>query len=353
MLSIDDDDSFYRNVTRRLASRSFPTEQSERSGIVFVEIDGLSEPVLRRALGDGDLPTLRRWLESGSHRLVGWECGLPSQTSASQAGILFGDDFDIPAFRWLEKERGRLVDSKSPRDAEEIERRVSDGTGLLRVDGTSCGNLLSGDAERSLLTLSTAGRQAASLHRRSFDFRLYFLNPYNVARAILLSLWEIAIELGESCWQRVRRRRPRVSRGGSFPLLRATANVLLRDLTAYFVIEEMFAGRSLVYATFSGYDVVAHHAGPDGPEAMRVLRRLDGEIETLERASRSAPRPYLFVVLSDHGQSQGATFRQRHGSRLEDLVRQLATGGRSVAAVTEDAEGWSHANALLSEAARA
>ena len=31
------------------------------------------------------------------------DCGLPSQTSACQAGIMFGDNNDIPAFRWYDK----------------------------------------------------------------------------------------------------------------------------------------------------------------------------------------------------------------------------------------------------------
>ncbi len=38
-------------------------------------------------------------------------------------------------------------------------------------------------------------------------------------------------------------------------------------------------------------------------------------------ACAEAPRPYRLVVLSDHGQSQGETFRDRYGETLEDLVR--------------------------------
>src|SRR5204862_5051954 len=46
-----------------------------------------------------------------------------------------------------------------------------------------------------------------------------------------------------------------------------------------------------------------------------------------DRARRYAPRPYRIVVLSDHGQTQGVTFRQRNGYGLDDLVaRSLAAG---------------------------
>ena len=52
-------------------------------------------------------------------------------------------------------------------------------------------------------------------------------------------------------------------------------------------------------------------------------------------ALRFAARPYELVVLSDHGQTQGATFKQRNGFGLGDLVeRSLARGN-----VTEVANG--------------
>src|SRR4051794_27072132 len=79
------------------------TDPLRGEGVLFLEIDGLAEPVLRRALARGTMPTLARWLAVGSHRLAGWECDLSSQTSASQAGILLGSNCGIPAFRWYEK----------------------------------------------------------------------------------------------------------------------------------------------------------------------------------------------------------------------------------------------------------
>ena len=95
-------------------------------GIVFLEIDGLALPVLRRAMRDGNAPEMARWLADGTHRLVEWETDLSSQTGASQAGILLGSNEDIPAFRWVEKETGRLMTCSAPADCAEIERRALD-----------------------------------------------------------------------------------------------------------------------------------------------------------------------------------------------------------------------------------
>jgi hypothetical protein len=69
-------------------------------GLLMVQLDGLSEPVLRWAVRAGNLPTLGHWLRSGSHTMRGWHTGLPSTTPASQAGILHGASRMIPAYRW-------------------------------------------------------------------------------------------------------------------------------------------------------------------------------------------------------------------------------------------------------------
>ena len=50
----------------------------------------------------------------------------------------------MPAFRWYEKESGQTMVSNHGKDATELERRRSDGGGLLAVDGASRGNLFSG-----------------------------------------------------------------------------------------------------------------------------------------------------------------------------------------------------------------
>jgi predicted AlkP superfamily pyrophosphatase or phosphodiesterase len=50
----------------------------------------LAEPILRGEIEAGNMPTLARWLASGSHRLIRWECDVPSMTTSGQSGILYG-----------------------------------------------------------------------------------------------------------------------------------------------------------------------------------------------------------------------------------------------------------------------
>ncbi len=319
----DDDDAYTIRVTQRIARRSGERVETDVPGIVFLEIDGLALPVLQRAMRDGSAPAMARLLANGSHRLTEWETDLSSQTGASQAGILLGSNEDIPAFRWVEKETGTLMTCSAPADCAELERRHGTGNGLLTNGGASRGNLLSGEAEHVILTVSRMEEEKSA----NPGYRAFFSNGFNVTRTLVLFTWEIVLEVVASGRQRRRKVVPRGHRGGIYPLMRAALCVVVRDLIVYGVLTDMMKGRPAVYATFSSYDEVAHHSGLERADTFEALRKLDEQIGRIERARRYAPRPYEVVVLSDHGQTQGATFKQRNDFTLEELVRRNVETG--------------------------
>lgn len=337
-------------VIRRRARRAGGIRTSDVPGVIFFEIDGLGEQTLREALDGGHLPHMAGWLAEGSHKIVGWECDLSSQTGASQAGLLLGSNVDMPGFRWYEKDSGRIMVSNHPKDAEEIERRHSDGAGLLAVDGAAVGNLVSGDAPRSLATMSTIlvkGRETSS------DFFAYFGQPHGFIRTLALSVVDIVREKRAARAQERADELPRLGkagRGGIYPLLRVSQTVVCRDLNVATLVADMYVGVPVAYSTFVAYDEVAHHSGITRPDALKVLEQLDGEIARLDRARALAPRPYHLVVLSDHGQSQGATFLQRYGRTFEDLVNSAIEGG--VRAPVGADEGGAAFGVTLTEASR-
>jgi uncharacterized membrane protein YvlD (DUF360 family) len=329
LFGTNDDDVYSLRVVQRIARRSGERVVTDRPGIVFLEIDGLALPVLQRAMRGGHAPTMASWLEEGTHRLAEWEPDLSSQTGASQAGILLGSNGDIVAFRWVEKERQALVACSSPEDCAELERRHSTGRGLLASGGASRGNLFSGDADHVILTVSRMEAERSA----NAGYRAFLANGFNVARTFVLFGWEVILELSAAAKQRRRDVRPRGHRGGVYPFLRAAVCVVARDLIVYGVLSDMMKGRPAIYATFSSYDEVAHHSGLERDDTLEALRKLDQQFGRIERARRYAARPYEIVVLSDHGQTQGATFRQRNGYGLEDLVeKNLAHGGVSALA---------------------
>jgi uncharacterized membrane protein YvlD (DUF360 family) len=319
----NDDDSYTLRVVQRIAGRQGGATRTDVPGIIFLEIDGLALPVLRRAMRDGNAPNMARWIAEGTHGLTEWETDLSSQTGASQAGILLGSNDDIPAFRWVDKESGTLTACSAPGDCARIEAERATGIGLLVDGGSSRGNLLSGEAEEVILTVSRMEAEK----RANPGYRAFFANGFNVTRALVLFGWEVILEWTASLRAIRRDVLPRGHRGGIYPFMRGAMCVVVRDLIVYGVLTDMMRGRPAVYATFSSYDEVAHHSGLERADTLEALRKLDQQFGRIDRARRYAPRPYEIVVLSDHGQTQGATFKQRNGYGLDELVERSLEQG--------------------------
>ncbi|WP_413761354.1 alkaline phosphatase family protein [Streptomyces sp. MMBL 11-3] len=330
-LTVRDDDAYRRRLYRlsdRRRDAVPPSGAPSTPGTVFLQFDGVGHDVLVDAVARGLMPTVATWLGKGpepgaTHRLVPWRTDWSSQTGASQLGILHGSNHDVPAFRWYEKDTQEIVVCNRPTSAAELQRRAVERTGdggLLTLDGASRGNLFSGGADQLALVLSVAARRGRENRSRAGYFA-YFSDPANAVRTALSFVADVGREIGESTRARLKKRRPRVGRGGLYPFIRAFATVVERDVVVAAVIGDMLAGRSAVYADLVAYDEVAHHSGPRSRDADKVLQRLDRSLALIEKVAEHAPRAYRVVLLSDHGQSPGETFRARYGLGLGELVR--------------------------------
>ena len=349
LLAIDDDDSWARNITARRLRKERADLPAQTPGVVFLEIDGLAWDIVRRTLRDGTMPNLSKWVHDGEYRLEPWETDLSSQTGACQAGILHGSNHDMPAFRWWEKDTGKPIVTNHPRDAAELERRHSNGKGLLHDDGASRANILSGDAAHSMLTMSTVLTRRRPIGR---DYAAYFKQPYGTARTLTMSLAEIWRERRAAGRQRRRDVRPRIKRSRTYALMRAFATVVQLDLQVAAVIDDIFNSRPVIYTTFLAYDEVAHHSGIERDDTLAVLAKVDRQLGRVRAAAEVASRDYRLVVLSDHGQSQGATFLQRYGKSLEDVVSAACESRETHADASREDDAVSYLSAGLTELSR-
>jgi len=346
IFAFDDENIILRNTLKKIGSKTMSKDDIGKPGIIFLEIDGLGEKVLRKAMAMGKMPTLKRWLDSGSHRLVGWDSDLSSQTMAAQAGILHGNNYGIIAFRWYDKGKNKVVDAAALKDVAQLEKQLSDGNGLMSHGGVTRASLFSGDASSVLVTGSRVFEETTA------DLRSYYLNPSSFLRTLALLVWDWILEKKAAWGQALRKEEPRVKRGGVYFLIRSVVAVWLRDFSVFTLRGDMYAGVPYAYATLAGYDEVAHHSGIMRPDALEILRKLDREFRKLEVTAADAPRKYRFVVLSDHGQTQGSTFRQRYGETLEEVVsRLLREGGNtvSVAMYRTKHEGVYHIDAAFKD----
>lgn len=323
VLTFENDATFYHAVSRKTRGRAKRAAGNKgKPGVIFLEIDGLSEAVFRKALENGSMPKLASWLKGGTHRITGWETDFSSQTAASQAGILHGNNRNIPGFRWVEKAAGnKVVAPSSWAGAARIESRISDGRGLLSVNGRAAVCLYSGDARDHVFVYSKY-REMIELYRQSGTFSAGAYNFVHTSVHMVREMWR---EYRSRARQRRLNITPRLENVGNFYyLIRAVAAGFFRELVTYTVVGDILAGdKDVIYGVFPGYDEVAHHCGVADREVFTVLGDIDKGITRIVGAREFCQRPYTICILSDHGQTLGATFLQRYGYTLAQLVEKL------------------------------
>jgi uncharacterized membrane protein YvlD (DUF360 family) len=347
LLSLDEDSRFDNTVIKRMIRKRGKPIETKMPGFLFLEIDGLSKMLFQRALDEGHLPTLKRWIDEGSHQVVGWETDFSAQTGAMQSGILLGNNTDVPAYRWWDREQKRIVMSGLPKDALAIEARLSRGNGLCSDGGSSRGNMFSGDASESMLTFSTIRNTKRG---KGPGIYFYLFNPYVIAR-ILTRFITMVIKEWWQAWEQ-RRRKDKYqapARNFAYAFMRGGLGPVLHDLVTYTVISDVLRGLPAVYALYSAYDDLAHFAGMYAPEAFEELYETDRYFARIEAALKSAPRPYHVIVLSDHGQTIGPQFKAAYGCSLEQLVKDLIK--TDIAYSDSHKDNWDALNALVSESA--
>lgn len=343
LASAGTDESFAISLLRIKPGR---IPDPEVDGVVFLQLDGVSSPVMQWVMHSGTMPTLRRWVDDGSHALHEWTVQLPCTTPASQQAILHGSADGVPAFRWYDRELGRVLVANRPADASIIESRASTGHGLLADDGVSISNLFTGDAPKASMTMSRLEVTRGSRRTREV-FARFLIRPDGLVRSFSRTIAEIVRERFQAVRQRRMDVHPRVHRSWTFAGLRAFSNGLLRDLNTAVVSEEMMRGARSIYVDYVDYDEIAHHAGGTRIESLASLVAVDQVLAILEKVARRAPRNYHLVLLSDHGQSQGEPFASRYGVDLSDLCRSLTHS--ETTGIEGSIEGWGRVDSVLED----
>ena len=309
-------------------------------GFIILEIDGLGYPYLRQALKQGYMPYLSRLLLTRKLRLARWRCGLPSTTPASQAGILFGNNWDIPGFRWYDKATGDSILCKFPGAARAIQERISSGRVGLLYGGSSYTNLFDGDARLALFTLSALGKDRLFENVRGFGFLILFaLSPLRVIKVIGLAGWTWLVYVVKrlASWLKLRSQSSHFTFLG--PLLEIANNVIFREVTTFCVLVDIYRGMPAIYAAYTGYDEIAHHFGVDSKEAFRTLRSLDKQIRQIDRMCQLyRRREYDLYILSDHGMTPSLPFRQVYRQTLQQFVAQHTGHGIATASEPKEVE---------------
>jgi hypothetical protein len=291
--------------------------------LVILHIDGLGADTLQKALGEGDMPFLRGLIEREGYELHRYRCGLPSTTPYAQAGILYGDNQEIPSFRWWDRERRVVVQFGTGSTFKKVADKYFAGSRTLTRGGACIAACYPGEAADDFGIAyqdRSYGRQDRSRSAASV-LAPYLLNPVHLGDW----LWQTVAVFGrigrDYALARSEGRHPA-------PLYVATdvaEEIFVHHLTRYAVTKAMREGYSPIYAGFYAYDEAGHAFGPGDHSAWRVLRHVDHTIEKVARARRGL---YEMVVLSDHGQVDTTPFLAASGRPFGEVLAGTLPGFR-------------------------
>jgi hypothetical protein len=315
----------------RRGSAASPVEPARRRAVIL-QIDGLALRRLHQALARGDMPHLKRWLESGQARLRGLTALSAPSTPVFTAGLLYGAHAEVPGFGWYDRDLGRIVRMDLAEDVAAIERALQSGAPdrPLLDGGVSYGTIWPAGAADAFFNVvlfpSVPSRQRANVYDRLLSTVSGAIIGARVASRFVLELGVGLADFVRWC-QRIRSTRFE----WRFLYMRLFVSVVARDVSTEGAIVDVLRGVPVVYVNYLGYDEYAHRRGPDSEMASLNLRGIDAAFGKILRATRAVPEyGYDLFVLSDHGQSATLPFERVVGRDLHAFVLEHACAGAVV-----------------------
>lgn len=293
-------------------------------GLVMIQIDGLSQHELERAMERGEMPFLRRLIKREHYRPHRLYAGVPATTAAFQGELFYGVKGAVPGFNYMERASKRLVRMFEPAAAARVERELESAGGEPLLRGGSCyaDNYTGGAAEPHFCPAATGwGPVLRAANPLAVAF-LVISNAYSFLRVAVLLLLELALALhdfvrgliaGQDFFKELK-----------FIPTRVVISILLRELATIGVKMDVARGLPVIHVDFLGYDEQAHRRGPSSLFAHWTLKGIDDAIARIWRAAhRSDRRHYDVWVHSDHGQEHTRPYDKAHGRSFAEAVAEV------------------------------
>jgi hypothetical protein len=293
------------------------------AGLVVIHIDGLGADSLEQALREGDMPFTKSLMETEGYEVHRYRCGIPSTTPFAQAGILYGDNSEIPSFRWWDRERKVLVEFGPGSSFAKVADKYFQACRPLTQDGATIAACYpAGAAETFGIAYQARSYSTGERSQSAWAVVLpYLANPLNLADLV----WHGAYSIAQTVRSFVSRRLTGRTAAATYALTDALEEIFVHHLTRYAVVKAMRASYPIIYAGFYAFDETGHAFGPDDPYSLRILKHVDDSIKKIARARDGR---YELVMLSDHGQIDTIPFRQNSDSAFGEMIAGWLPGRR-------------------------
>lgn len=291
--------------------------------LVVVHVDGLGADSLEQALREGDMPFTKSLMETEGYQVHRYRCGIPSTTPFVQAGILYGDNSEIPSFRWWDREENLLVQFGAKSTFKKVAGKYFQGCLPLTQDGASIAACYPAGAAETF-GINYQDRSYSKTERYSSAWTLvlpYLANPLHLADLLWHGVVSIARTLRAYVENRLGGKRP----AATYVVSDVLEEMFVHHLTRYAVRKAMRAGYPVIYAGFYAFDETGHAFGPDDRYALGILKHVDNTIKAI---AADRDDKYELVVLSDHGQIDTIPFSQISKVAFGQLVAGWLPGYR-------------------------
>jgi hypothetical protein len=294
------------------------------AGLVIVHVDGLGADSLEQALREGDMPFTKSLMESEGYELHRYRCGLPSTTPFVQAGILYGDNSEIPSFRWWDREQQLLVQFGAGSTFKKVAHKYFQGCHPLTQGGAAIAACYPGGAAETFGIAYQDRRYSGQEEGSRSAWKVvlpYLANPLN----LLDLLWHGLDSIAQTALAFGRDQLSGRIAAGTYAVTDVLEEMFVHHVTRHAVTRAMREGLSPIYAGFYAFDETGHAFGPDDPYSMRILRHVDN---TIRKIARTRNDRYELVVLSDHGQIDTIPFGRISEKAFGELVAGWLPGYR-------------------------
>jgi hypothetical protein len=316
--------------------------------LVVMHIDGLGADSLAEALRDGQMPFTQHLIDAEGYAIHRYRCGVPSTTPFVQAGILYGDNSEIPSFRWWDRDRRILVQFGPRSSFKNVADKYFRGCRPLTQDGACIAACYPGGAKDDFgIAYQDRSYSRDEKSRSAWNVLLpYLANPIHIgdwAWQVAMTLVRIAREYTEA---RTKGKHP----ARAYVLSNALEEIFVHHLTRYAVVKAMREGYSPIYSAFYAFDETGHAFGPDDPTSLQILKHVDHSIRKVAQARGDR---YELVVLSDHGQIETVPFNSDGAPSVGEVIADMLPGfrvqemkGKAYGAPEDEARG--HVNVTSS-----
>jgi Type I phosphodiesterase / nucleotide pyrophosphatase len=281
--------------------------------LVILHVDGVSASMLERAVRGGDMPFVRRLIEAEGYEVHRYRCGVPSTTPFAQAGILYGDNSEIPSFRWWDREREVLVKFGAGSTFKKVADKYFRGCRPL-TEGGACIAACYPAGAADDFGIAYQDRSYGTTERsRSAATVLvpYLVNPAHLGDWV----WQTVAMTGRTARDYVTARSHGRYAARKYVATDVVEEIFVHHLTRYAVQKAMREGYSPIYGAFYAFDETAHAFGPGDAAVRRMLKHVD---HTIRKVAAACGDAYEMVVLSDHGQVDAIPFPL--AKRLEEMA---------------------------------